>query len=87
LETCLGPDLDPVDDHERRRWRMGKKRQAEKNLSKGSHQESLDPCDEARAVLEYLNLEKKLVEAKMKKLLDRNFFKLIQMYKIRRSTQ
>ena len=65
---------------------MGRRRQAKKNLSKGSHQESLDPCDEARAVLEYLNLKKKSLEAKMK-MLDKNFFKLIRMYKIRRSTQ
>ena len=57
------------------------------NLSKGSHQESLDPCDEERAVIEYLNLEKKSLEAEMKKMLDKNFVKLIQMYKIRRSTQ
>ena len=87
LETCSGPDPDPVDDQERRSWRMGKRRQAEKNLSKGSHPESLDPCDEARAVPEYLNLEKKLLEAKMKKMLGRNFLKLIQMCKIRWSTQ
>ena len=87
METCSGPDLDPVDDRERRSWRMEKRRQAKKNLSKGSHQESLDPCDEVRAVTEYLNLEKKSLEAEMKKMLDKNFVKLIQMYKIRRSTQ
>ena len=66
---------------------MEKRRQAKTNLSKGSHQESLDPCDEVRAVTEYLNLEKKSLEAEMKKMLDKNFVKLIQMYKIRRSTQ
>jgi hypothetical protein len=65
---------------------MQMRRQAKKNLSKGSHQESLDPCDEARAVLEYLNLKKKSLEAKMK-MLDKNFVKLIQMHKMRRSTQ
>ena len=86
METCSGRDLDPVDDRVRRSWRMQMRRQAKKNLSKESHQESLDPCDEARAVLEYLNLKKKSLEAKMK-MLDKNFFKLIQMYKIRRSTQ
>ena len=77
METCLEPDLDPVDDRERRKWRMEKRRQAKKNLSKGSHQESLDPCDEARAVLEYLNLERKSLEAKMKKMLDKNSVMLI----------
>jgi hypothetical protein len=56
---------------------MEKRRQAKKNLSKGSHQESLDPCDEARAVLEYLNLERKSLGAKMKKMLDKNFVMLI----------
>ena len=57
------------------------------NLSKGSHQESLDPCDEAKAVIEYPNLEKKSLETEMKKMLDKNFVKLNEMYKIRRSTQ
>ena len=87
METCSGPDLDPVDDRERRSWRMGRRRQAKKNLSKGSHQESLDPCDEARVVQEYLNPEKKSLETKMNKMLDKNFAKLIHMYKIRRNTQ
>ena len=40
------------------------------------------PCDEARAVLEYLNIKKKFLEAKMKKMLHKNFFKLIPIFKI-----